>query len=346
MFLHFVFSLAITTSFLIANQVPSEPCQLTDVPLGVVNLNVGPSPEFSVRDFKPVLEKQPLTVRSIAVDVGPRRILLVLDRFKKLSPDTRQAEQSIVKTLLSFARPDDQFALITVRGPQQFVPFTKDRDEILRAVATEDKSAPMAAGVLATLLKNIEVFGSPQPGDAIVAIAAGLGHNRSSRSHQFTSALLQRHIRFFGIALGPVARYSLNPLNRTYTIFQSSGPNSSLIAMMTPLSETGDHDFQPLTVATGGFVLEAMNRNPYKPEKFKDPQVVSRINTQTKSIFALVAKYYRLEIEAPKPGRWYLGLSDDTRKTAPGVLLLYPHELWPTSAGCGMTNSSKQSEAN
>jgi hypothetical protein len=228
-----------------------------------------------------------------------------MDRDQELSGNTIKGEQLILETILSSVRQDDQLALVSARGRRRSIPFTKDRGELLRAFTSEDKTAPNGKDILDTVRNGIEMFGSPQPGDAIVVIAVSLGGSSSGRAQVLTT-LLRRGIRLFGLALGPVARH-----------YTASG------------HDIGDETFHAFTMASGGFVLVAMNPYPFRFDSIKDHEVQSRIESQTRAIVRLVTKYSRIEIEAPRSGPWRLGLSEAAHKSAPDVLLLYPHELWP-----------------
>lgn len=320
----FVCILLFSVSFTASSLGSSDSCQSTEVAVELVDLNGQGAPQFSIADFRATRGTAPVGLKSIKLDDGPRRIVLVIDKAKKLSTDTRKAEQLILETLLSSARQNDQFALITARGPQQVVQFSRDHEALLQALATEDATAPNKNGVLDAIQRAVDVFGAPQPGDAIIAIAADLGGRHSVSPAALAKTLQQRRIRLFGIALGPVARH----FGGSDTINYFQGANSPLSTVWISSSQGGDQHFHPLTLASGGFVLVAMNSDPLHKDRLKDPDVESHIQMQAKAILRLVTEFYRVEIEAPKPGHWRLDLSESVRKTAPGVLILYPHELW------------------
>lgn len=198
----------------------ADSCQPPEIPVGFVNLNSGPAPDFSTVDFVATVGHNAAALKSMVFDQGPRRILVVLDRDEKLSADTLKGEQFILQTISSSLRQDDQVAVMTVRGRRRLIPFTKNRGELLHVFASENTPAPNAKGILDTVLEATEMFGPPQSGDAIVVVAAGLGGDDHDRS-KVLMALLQHRIRLFGIALGPVARHYAASENR-YTVSSGS----------------------------------------------------------------------------------------------------------------------------
>ena len=120
-----------------------------------------------------LLQKKPVAVKNLAFDDGPRRVLIVVDLSKKLSGDSRKAENEIIRTLLASARPQDTFAIMPARGPGQDVKFTEDRSAISQALGQPgDGKRGKEPGVLDTVMVGIEWFGTPQPGDAIVVMAS------------------------------------------------------------------------------------------------------------------------------------------------------------------------------
>ena len=303
----------------------SDSCESIEVPVQPLDLT-GATHGFTVSDFLATAGKTPLNLKSIMFDDGPRRVVLVVDQDKKLSPDTRKAEQLILQAIFSSARQNDLFAMITARGPERTVQFTGDHAALLRAFSTNDQAgSSIKDGVLDAVLKGVGMFGSAQTGDAIIVIAADLGGRHSISRNSLEKTLLQHQIRLFGIALGPVARNSVS--GGTVNTWGNAGTTPSMISGVSV--ENGDQNFHPLTLATGGIVFGAMNSNSLHADKLKDPSVEPRIKERTNAIFNLVKTYYRMEIETPQQGAWQLGLSEQSRKKAPGVVILYPHELWP-----------------
>ena len=95
-----------------------------DVPVGVISLSGNVFRGLAAEDFTGYVQKKPVAVKGLAFDDGPRRVLIVADLSRKLSGDSRKAENEMIKTLLASARPQDTFAIMPARGPGQDVKFT------------------------------------------------------------------------------------------------------------------------------------------------------------------------------------------------------------------------------
>src|SRR6478672_8240827 len=180
-------------------------CKAAAVPVGVISPNGDVFRGLAAEDFVGHVQKRPVAVKNIAYDDGPRRILIVADVSKKLSADSRKAEDEMIKTLLASARPGDTFAIMPAHGPGQDVKFTEDHAAISQALGQlGDGKRGKDPGVLETVMVGIEWFGPPQPGDSIVVIAADMQSSRKANAKMVAKALYDNHIRMFGLALGPV----------------------------------------------------------------------------------------------------------------------------------------------
>jgi hypothetical protein len=307
-------------------------CKTVEVPVGVINANGEVFRGLAPEDFIGRLQKRSVTVKAVTYDDGPRRMLLVVDVNKKLSSDSRKAEDEMIKTLLANARPGDTFAIMPARGPGQDVKFTADPAGISQALgqAGEGKRGK-EPGVLDTVMAGIEWFGTPQPGDAVVVIAANLEGNRKSNPKLVAKALEDSHIRMFGLALGPVQTRS-SVASGTMTSTTSQG-----LAITTPgvgdfVYNTGDEHFFPLTSNSGGLVLGVMNGNSHRSYKIEDPRLLQEVRQKARSVSKMISAYYRMQIEPPQmahPEDWSLTINEEIQKHARQMFVLYPRELGP-----------------
>jgi hypothetical protein len=258
--------------------------------------------------------------------------LIVVDLSKKLSADSRKAEDEMIKILLANARPQDTFAIMPARGPGQDVKFTEDRSAISQALGQPgDGKRGKEPGVLDTVMTGIEWFGTPQPGDAIVVIASELEGNRKANARMVARALHDSQIRMFGLALGPV-----ETKNSVASHFMTSASSQGL-AEAQPLVgaiiyDTGDEHFFPLTTNSGGLVLSVMNADPRRSYSMSDAHVVESVRQKARSVSNMIAAYYRLQVEPPAIDRstgWDLTISNEIQKHSTPMFVLYPRELGP-----------------
>src|SRR4051812_28493574 len=172
---------AFFSSFVLAQQ---SACKAADIPVGVIGSNGETFRGLAAEDFIGHVQKKPVAVKDVAFGDGPRRILIVGELNRKISADSRKAEDEMIKTLLASARPKDTFAIMPAHGPSQDVKFTEDRTAIRQALEQPgDGKRGKDPGVLDTVMVGIEWFGAPQPGDSIVVIAADMqgSHKTNAR---------------------------------------------------------------------------------------------------------------------------------------------------------------------
>lgn len=307
-------------------------CSAFEVPVGVINSNGESFRGLAPQDFISHAQKGSVAVKSLAYDDGPRRMLLIVDTSSKLSANAHRAAAELVKTLVAASRPEDSLAMITVRGPGGLVKFGEDRSAFATALTgTGDTARGKDRGVLDGVMEAIEWFPDSRPGDAIVVIAAGTEGNHKANAKSVARALAERHIRLFGLALGPVATRNLT-LSGSITSTISQG-----LAWTTPTTgdliyNTGDEDFYPLTANSGGLVVAVMNQDSNQSDKIDDPRAQQFVRSRAQLIANAVDSFYRMQIEPPRISHaawWSLEVRESIRKHAPAMFVLFPHELGP-----------------
>jgi hypothetical protein len=307
-------------------------CKSVEIPVGVISASGNVFRGLAAEDFTGHLQKKPIAVKALTYDDGPRRVLLVVDTSKKLSADTRKAETEMIQVLLAEAQPADTFGIMAARGPGQDVKFTADHAAITQALnQAGDGRRGKDSGVLDTVMVGIEWFGPPQPGDAIVVIAADLEGNHRSNAKLVAKALEDNHIRMFGLALGPVqTKSSVAGGMATSTISQG-------LAYTTPgvgdfVYDTGDEHFFPLTANSGGLVMSVMNGSSRRSYNMSDPRLLQEVRQKARSVSKMISAYYRMQIEPPQishPEDWSLEINGAIQKQTQPMFVLYPHEIGP-----------------
>jgi hypothetical protein len=324
--------LSIVVGFASLGRAQQAACTTLEVPVGVINMSGNVFRGLAAEDFIGRVQKKAVAVKAITYDDGPRRVLIVADVSKKLSADSRKAEDETIKTLLGNARPGDTFAIMAARGPGQDVKFTADHTAISEALDQPGQGKHgKEPGVLDAVMVGIEWFGPPQPGDAIVVIAAALEGNRKANARTVAKALEQNHIRMFGLALGPVqTKNSVAGGFMTSTTSQGLAQTEPLVGDI--VYNTGDEYFFPLTTDSGGLVLSVMNADSRRTYSMADPRLVQAVRQKARSVSNMIAAYYRMQIERPqiaRPEDWILTINDEIQKHSQPMFVLYPHELGP-----------------
>lgn len=308
--------------------VAQQSCSSIEVPVGVINAGGESFRGLTAQDF---IASKGATVKSIAYDNGPRRVLVVVDTSPKLSSNTHAAAAELVKTLIDASRPEDSLALITARGPGGAVKFGEDRAGLVRALVPEAGADHKKQGVLDAMMEGINWFSGPQPGDAIVLIAADLDGNHKANPKTVAKAAAEHHLRMFGLALGPVITQS------TVAGGSMTSTTSQGLAYTKPMTgevlvQEGDEHFFPLVINSGGLVLAVVNASLDKSNNMSEPRVQEQVRYKAKQLFGMITVFYRAQIESPAASHhqdWVLDVNEDLRKKVPAMFLLYPRELGP-----------------
>ena len=160
-------------------------CQI-DLPVGLID-NKGTLLEgLTPQDLTIRQNKQTLAIESIKYDSAPRRVLLVLDTSSRLPAGARKAETELAKYILSRARAQDLFGLLTARGPLRKVHFEEGREILLKAVqelAADPREPVKGENILDTVVQGLAWFGQPRPGDAILILADHLEESNETTQY-------------------------------------------------------------------------------------------------------------------------------------------------------------------
>jgi hypothetical protein len=315
----------------ITTRAQQAACKSVEIPVGVISASGDTFRGLAVEDFIGRMQKKPVIVKAITYDEAPRRTLIIVDTNKKLSSDSRKAEVELVNALLASARPEDIFAIMPAHGTGQGVKFTADRSAITQALNQFGEGKSKDPGALDVVMTGIEWLGEPKPGDAILLIAADTEGNHRANAKQVAKALADNHIRMFGLALGPVQTKN-SVASSTMTSTTSRGLASTKPIVGEGVSLTGDENFYPLTANSGGLVLGAMNGDSRRSYNMSDAHLVQELRVRARFIAKTIASYYRVQVESPQlshPEDWSLEISDEIRKHAQQMWVLYPHELGP-----------------
>jgi hypothetical protein len=298
-------------------------CKDVEVPIGVISVSGDIFRGLAAEDFVGHMQKKPVTVKQVTFDDGPRRVLIVVDVNKKLSPDARKAQGEMLRTILDNAAHG--------RGPQ--VKFTADRSAIKAAIGWDngsDSGKEKELGVLDGVMAGMEWFGTPQSGDSIVVMAADMEGNHKANPKLVARALEEKHIRMFGLALGPVT--TKNAVAGETVTNASMGLAYSRPVVGDVAYSAGDDNFFPLTVNSGGLVLGVVNGDSYHSYHLEDPQVLQAVRQKALSVSKMISAYYRMQLEPPQlahPEDWNLTMNPEVQKHAPPMFVLYPHQLGP-----------------
>jgi len=135
---------------------------------------------------------------------GSRRIVFVAENDARMPEAARRIELGAITTILSFARTQDSFALLTARGPLTEIRFGADREALRKGAEALANSPPDKAqgqGTLDALMEAITWLQPPKPGDAIFLFALDLKGRHHTRFTKVRKSAVRDRIRVFAFAL-------------------------------------------------------------------------------------------------------------------------------------------------
>ena len=284
-----------------------------------------PVRDLSAANFQGKLHGQPVTITSATYDVGPRRIVILLDvsgsMVKDVSDYALKSSTMFARELVGSARPDTSFALLTFTSQiEDRVAFDQDRGpaegELLKvATANWEKVKGLRkTAIRDAVMEGLHDFGPPQLGDTICLITDGGDNVSGEREADLRRALLASAIRVFPIL---VSRPSTN---------RGRTPETDGLGQMQGLGEY-----------TGGrLVTLAGGRSPvwgYSPPAVwhATDQERQSIQQAARAVDAAVSELYKLTIRLPGPlnkdHSWSLEVVDASGQKKKDTSAIYPKEL-------------------
>jgi hypothetical protein len=316
-----------------------SPCT-AEIPLGVVLPDGRVVRQVTPADFKVWLGKQDLAVQSFTGETGPRRILLVLELERTFSSDARRLEAKVASQLFSLARPGDSFALVAVGAAFREVYFDA-APSALAAVLRELESDPQEQGnkldALDAILRSIDRFGDPRPGDAILAVMQDIDSPRMAAYTKLTKALADRKIRLFAVQVGPALR-------RIYstTITGTMIVSGSTVISQTPVSGVyagqmfaqNQPSLSALASNSGGYFLSYNTEDSWKKFKLTDAELQQRQEGIAR-VYQAIVEYYRLRVSVPVANKrefLTIRLAKELRAQSVEATFLYPRRFIPCAS--------------
>jgi len=278
--------------------------------------------DLSASEFVAQVKHEPVKVIAATQDSSPRRILLVLETGGRVPERVRVAEHNIVAEVLSEARPEDSFGLLTAHGPEKEVRFGESRDAILAAVnelETNTESKSRGKGVLDALMSAAGYFDQPKPGDAILLMSIGLESEHQASFNRVQRELANRQVRVFSLLLGPRMTGTYNsPIIRA-----SSG---GLEVLIDPTFSPNREDEGSLSWGSGGYSVQVDVVGAGQWEQQLTDKKLEALKTAASRMQSAITEYYRLIVDS-SPAQITLGLAAGLKSKVPNAMVIYPRQL-------------------
>jgi hypothetical protein len=292
-------------------------------------LQAGAPPPRSVSDldggsFVAWKKKERIQIRSATHERGPRRVVFVAENAKKMPEAARRIEAAVISGILSKARSEDSFALLTARGPRVQLPFGSSRDAVRAAV--EDLANPpqgkrKGQGVLDAVLEATTWLQRVQRGDSIFVLALNLESKHHAKFSEVRDTLTARRIRLFGLELGYVTQPDTESL---HTASLMGGHLIDTIAR----GGNVDHLREFAGESGGSFFQENTARG--KRYKLTDDRL-KFLQGVAQAMYDQVTEFYVLQLDSTGADV-RIGLAPSVLAQHPWVSISYPEHLAPCSA--------------
>lgn len=267
--------------------------------------------------------REVLAIRSIETDTAARRIVLVAENEKRLSPAARQVEVGILGTILNHARAEDSFAFLTAQGPRQELRFGTPREALASAIgelSTRASGKDRGLPTLDAVLEAANWLQPPQRGDSVVLLTLGLGIDDPAYG-RVEKALTNAGQRLFGFQVGRI-------LAGIYGVGLVPGPNGAMVPTAT--IEPNRHTAFDLSDETGGFFFEEDTEgNPRRTYRLTAGRL-RFLEGYGLQLYKGIVECYRIRLEA-LPGHFTIDLNESLRQKLPKARVLYPRGLKPCS---------------
>ena len=295
----------------------TDPCLDRTVPVNVYTERGEAFTPLTAFSFQPRMGGKPVSVTSVTLDTGPRRILILIDVSGSMTEEDRlKWGLEFTRDLISLTPLRDSLALVTFSTrTEDVVAFGQSPDALLAEVYKLQgtdwrrvKSARKTALVDA-LADALAMMKSPRVGDAICLVSDG-GENASQSNWSRVKALFESSgIRVYVFLPTPTMSY------------RASSPEESV----------GLPGLYDLTSATGGDLLAfevGMGTNERQRK-------ITRLAAEgiSKEISSIVKLTVRLPDPLAEPRSWKLEVVDASGRRIKHLQLFYPQRLGACAPG-------------
>jgi hypothetical protein len=264
-------------------------------------------------------------IQSLNPDLGPRRILFVVETGKQVTPVAREVEAAVISYILTNARPQDSFALLTTHASAKEIKFGASR-AALSAAVEELKKAPEGKNVenaaLDAILDGASWLQPHQSGDAIFVLTMGIEGSHRARYSRVRDGLVDDGIRVFGFHFGDVAQASTDA---DLTSGGRRNPLTSGVAGISSSPQPNRESLLFLSRETGGAAVKENVTGVDHSYQLTDDRL-KRFQYAGLQEYKAVIESYRMTIKLPARN-FALDLTDAVREAIPSAIILYPTRL-------------------
>ena len=276
---------------------------------------------LSASSFTATNKKRTIPIEAADYDRGGRRIVFVIDRGSHMNEAAQALARAVVNRVLSSARPQDSFGLITAGPSPMRIPLGTSASDLLGRLAAADSRNHSAerTGVLDAIAESANWFQTSQRGDALYLLSGDDDFKDSKAKYSKTLQILQhRGIRVFAMLFGYI---NLG----TYYFLGAVSPNTGQAYSTGSLSNIAhdEEDLNNLTYRSGGYLSVENTHDDNRQYKLNGDRTkeVAQIGWQ---LYGGIAETYVLHVNAPIDGlnSVRIRLAKDVSTKVPGVVVV------------------------
>jgi hypothetical protein len=288
-------------------------------------------PDLPATGFVAHRGKHPVGILSVNTDRGPRRIVFVAENGSEMPEAARQIEAALITDILSKARPEDSFALLSARGPRVETRFVESREAVRAAAETlvnPPRATPNEMGVQDAIVEATRWLQPPQLGDSIFVWALGLEGRHQLGFSEVRKAVSAGRIRVFGFQLG-----AYNAEDPAIDQLEAFGTRYSDEAF-TLSTGTGGATIWADTEPAVQYLKSGLTRRKFR----LTDDYLNQLKGDAERMYEAATEFYVLQLSSTGPDV-QIGLAPGAEKYLPEKLpvamVLYPRNLPPCSNASG-----------
>ena len=327
--------LVILANYVVRGQSEASPPCASEFLVGVTAPDGQLIRGLTTDSFNAFAKKQPITISSVNYDRGERRIVLVVDRGTKMNDAAGVLAKATITKVLSNARSQDSFALIsTGRNPLR-LPFGLSPSDLLARFNSSDShvGSDDKIGVLDAIAESSKWFQSPHRGDALL-VFSGDDDFRDSKAKfgKTLGTLREGGIRVFAMLFGYI------DLGTYYTFWTAPLHSPGLSSPLSGNLSRDTEDLNNLAYSTGGYLFVENTHNSLRQYKLSDDRT-KEVTQMGWQLYGGAAETYvvRLSASTEVLDRLKVGLTAAVTDKVPRAVIVQSK----SAVGCASASPSR-----
>jgi hypothetical protein len=263
--------------------------------------------------------KQPVEVLSVEWDVGPRRIVLVLDHSGSMRTAMPVA-RGVAARMIQHAPSDVSLALqVFAKEVAAELDFSESPAALLDGVASLSDEAYDRTALFGSLRAAAVMLRPRQGGDVVYAITDGVDSWSGGEWDEAEALLASKGVRLFVLRL------------ISHRVRWSSDARS--VARLTRLVESTGGSMMSYAPPAGSIIRRSSN--VYKLEPEQETVLAAMLGL----LYQEIDRFYRVRVRLPravdKSRKWKLEVVDQGAKKRKDLIVIYPQRLFPCEQESG-----------